>query len=107
MNAYNDIVLQDVFFHLSKLKGDFAKLKIENNRNQLLVFAMNDFTNKIELIEQIIKSYDSHNFKSITNKINSVLLGDPELHCVNVNIKKSKFLSQIDKSKTALIIHLI
>ncbi|RXR24674.1 hypothetical protein [Flavobacterium stagni] len=107
MRAYNEIVLQDVFIHLTKLKADFAKLTIENNRNQLIVYAMQNFNNKIELIEQIIKSYDSYNFKSITNKINAVLLEDPELHCVKVDIKKSKCLPQIDKSKTALIIHLI
>lgn len=107
MTDYNEIVLQDVFYHLSKLKGDFAKLLIENNRNQLLVFAINDFTGKIELIEQIIKSYDNHNFKSIANKINDILIVNPELHCVNVIVKRSKFLSQNDNSKTALIIHLI
>ena len=68
---------------------------------------MNNFTTTIELLEQIIRSYDSHNLKSLSNKINSMLFNDPELHCITVMIKKNKFQSQIDSSKTALIIHLI
>ena len=105
--SYNGKLLQDVFFHFAKLKGDFARHKIENNKNLLLVYAMNDFNEKIELIEEIIKSYDNHNFKSLTNEINLVFLNDPELHRVNVIITKGKYLPQIDKSKTALIIQTI
>lgn len=107
MKANNEIILQDVFFHLSNLKSDFARHKIENNKNRFSVYAMNDFINKIELIEQIIKSYDNYNFKSLANKINLILLSDLELNCINVIIKKSNFLPQIDKSKTALIVHMI
>ena len=107
MHANNEFILQDVFFHLAKLKSDFARHEIENSKNQLTVYAMNDFSNTIDLVEQIVKSYDNHNLKSLTNNINAVLLNDPELHCVNVVIKKAKFLSQINTSKTALIIHLI
>lgn len=107
MIAYNDILLQDVFLHLAKLKSDFATLKIEFSKNDLLVFAMNDYDKKIELIEQIIKSYDNLNFKNLTNEINKVLIKDEELHRINVIIEKSNFSSSIDKSKTALITHRI
>ncbi|OYU83486.1 MAG: hypothetical protein CFE24_11065 [Flavobacterium sp. BFFFF2] len=107
MSAYNEMILQDVYFHLDKLKGDFAQQKIEYNRNPLIVYAMTDFTQKIHLIEQIVKSYDNHNFKLLTNKINEVLLKDPELQGVQVIIKKSNNINCFDASKTALITHLI
>lgn len=105
MTVNNEIALKDVFFHLANLKNDFANHKIENNKNHLTVYTMNDFTNRIELVEQLIKRYDNHNLKLLTILINTALLKDPELHCLNVIIKKSKFLPHIDKSKTALIIY--
>ncbi len=107
MKPKNQNLSLDVLYHLDNLKSDFARQQIENNKNQLLVYAMNDFINKIELVKQIVLTYDNHNFKLLTNKINSVLQIDPELHCVNITIQKIKFLSQIDHSKTALIIHQI
>lgn len=99
--------LTDVFFHLGKLKSDMTRHIIDNNKDQFLVSVLIDFTKTIDLIEVIIKSYDNQNLKSLTNSINSVLLSDPELHCVTVVIKKKKFLPGIDNSKNALILHLI
>lgn len=107
MNTNNELVLQDVFYHLTNLKTEFLKIKIEHNRNLLIVRAMDHCTMIIELIEEIIKSYDRENIKSLSNKINSVLLSDKELHIVNIIIQKNKFIHQLDKSKSALIIHSI
>lgn len=105
MLAKSTIVLDDVFYHLNNLKTDYTKLKIEFNKDQYLVHAMNKLVQEIELIELIIKSYDNYNLKVLTNEINIALLSDPELHCVNIIVKKKAFLDHLDKSKTALITH--
>lgn len=95
--------LQDVNLHLANLKTDFARLMIDYNKNPSIVFAMESLTAKASLVEQIVNTYDSKNFKSLTNEINATLLKDSELHGINVRIFKQAKGSEIDFAKFAII----
>lgn len=95
--------LQDVNLHLANLKTDFARLMIDYNKNPSIVFAMESLTSKVSLVEQIVNTYDSKNFKSLTNVINATLLKDSELHGINIRIFKQVKSSEIDFAKFAII----
>jgi hypothetical protein len=104
MEANNINLITDVFTHLENLKTDFTRLKIDYNKNYFIVFALDRYTKALELIEELIQSYDKQNFKSITNEVNTLLTKDTELHGVIVSIKKSKHNSNFDHSKMATLI---
>lgn len=95
--------LQDVHFHLANLKSDFARIKIDYNKNPSIVFAMESLAAKASLVEQIVNTYDSKNLKSLTNEINSILCTDNELHGINIQIYKQAKGCKIDFAKFAKI----
>lgn len=96
--------ISDALSHLNALKIEFARLRLDYNRDKQLVYTFAKHVESCELIEQLIKGYDNHNFKLLSNNINSVLLKDAELHGVLITIKKSKHAPNFDHSKMASII---
>lgn len=104
MQTNNHIMIADVLCHLNALKNDFARLRLDYNCDNTLVYATGRYIESCELIGQLIKGYDNHNFKLLSNNINSVLLADPELHGVLITVKKSKHINNFDNSKMATII---
>lgn len=97
-------LISDALSHLDALKNDFARLRLDYNRDNTIVYTAGKYIESCELIGQLIKSYDNHNFKLLSNNINSVLLKDAELHGVIITIKKSKHIDCFDHSKMASII---
>lgn len=97
-------LISDALSHLETLKNDFARLRLDYNRDNTIVYTAGKYIESCELISQLIKSYDNHNFKLLSNNINSVLLKDAELHGVIITIKKSKHIDNFDHSKMASII---
>jgi hypothetical protein len=104
MQSDNQIYISDALSHLSDLKTNFARLRLNYNRDNTIVYNTGKYIESCELIEQLIKGYDNHNFKLLSNNINSVLLKDTELHGVLITIKKSKHVHNFDHSKMAYII---
>lgn len=103
MKANIQNVLQDVFYHLDKLEVELVRFKIDNNKNDILCYSIDKFINTIDLIKQIIKSYDNKNLKELYNEINTILFNNNELHGLIIHIKKKTKLADFDFSKTALI----
>lgn len=95
--------LDDVFFHTSELKTNLSRLILDNNKNSSLVYTCNSFLQKTELIENIIRIYDNLNLKKIHNEVNKVIFDNPEIHCVNIVLKRDCFNSKFDYSKSVLI----
>ncbi|MEO8517188.1 MAG: hypothetical protein ABI426_10600 [Flavobacterium sp.] len=104
MQSDNQKLISDALSHLNALKTDFARLRLDYNRDNTIVYNTGKYIESCELIEQLIKGYDNHNFKLLSNNINSVLLKDSELHGVLITIKKSKHTHNFDHSKMASII---
>ena len=104
MQTNNQTFISDALGHLNNLKTDFARLQLDYNRDSNLVYATGKYIESCELIQKIIKGYDNHNFKLLSNHINSVLLKDAELHGVLITIRKSKRIDNFDHSKMASII---
>lgn len=104
MEINNQTLISDALSHLSFLKNDFARLRLDYNRDNNLVYSTGKYIESCELIGQLIKGYDNHNFKLLSNKINSVLLKDAELHGVLITIRKNKYSHNFDPSKMASII---
>ena len=104
MQINNQKNISDALSHLNVLKTDFARLRLDYNRDNTLVYRTGKYIESCELIEQLIKGYDNHNFKLLSNNINSVLLKDVELHGVLIIIRKSKHIDNFDHSKMASII---
>ena len=104
MQNDNQKNILDALSHLSDLKTDFARLRLDYNRDNTIVYNTGKYIESCELIGQLIKGYDNNNFKLLSNNINSVLLKDAELHGVLITIKKSKHTHNFDHSKMASII---
>ncbi|WP_445452473.1 hypothetical protein [Flavobacterium sp. 25HG05S-40] len=104
MQTNNQKNISDALSHLNVLKNDFARLRLDYNRDNTLVYTTGKYIESCELIGQLIKSYDNHNFKLLSNNINSVLLKDSELHGVLITVRKSKHINNFDHSKMASII---
>ena len=104
MQSDNQILISDALSHLNALKIDFARQRLDYNRDEQLVYTIGKHIESCELIGQLIKGYDNHNFKLLSNNINSVLLKDAELHGVLITIRKSKHFDNFDHSKMASII---
>ena len=104
MQMNNQKNISDALNHLNDLKTNFARLRLYYNRDNNMVYNTGKYIESCELIEQLIKGYDNHNFKLLSNNINSVLLKDTELHGVLITIKKSKHTHNFDHSKMASII---
>lgn len=104
MQINNQVLISDAIGHLNCLKNDFARLRLDYNRDNNIVYSTGKFIESCELICQLIKGYDNHNFKLLSNNINSVLLKDSELHGVLITIRKNKHSHNFDPSKMASII---
>jgi hypothetical protein len=104
MQNPNQTFISDALSHLDMLKTDFARLRLDYNRDNAIVYSTSKYLESCELIGQLIRSYDNHNFKLLSNYINAILLKDTELHGVLVSIKKSKHLDNFDHSKMASIL---
>uniref|UniRef100_UPI00404B07F2 hypothetical protein n=1 Tax=Flavobacterium sp. TaxID=239 RepID=UPI00404B07F2 len=107
MTNQSTIKIQDYFNHSENLKTDIYRLQIELNQIQHLVYATNHFIKKVNLMETIVKSYDSYNLKFIYNEINRLLIKDPELHGVLITIKKNMHLENFNYEKVGQIYHRI
>lgn len=102
MAAYNQDLLQDAFYHLDMLKLKQTKIKLAYNRDRVIVNCMDELLKDCELIQFIIQSYDSHNFRYLCNLIN-LSFSNPETHGVHVFLIKKRFENNADKGKFDLI----
>lgn len=102
MEAYNQDFLRDAFYHLDSLKLKLTKLKLAYNRDRSTVGYIDDLLKDCELIQLIIQSYDSYNFRLLCNMINNSF-ADSNTHGVFAIITKKRFESNIDKGKLDLI----
>lgn len=90
MEPYNQDLLQDAFYHLNNLKFNLTKLKLAYNRDRAIVNNIDHLLEVCELILNIIKRYDIHNFRRLCDNINSSFL-DPNSHGVLAYIIKKQF----------------
>jgi hypothetical protein len=104
MQNPNQTFISDALSHLDVLKTDLARLRLDYNRDNTIVYSASKYIESCELIGQLIRGYDNHNFKLLSNYINAILLKDAELHGVLVTIKKGKHLDNFDRSKMASIL---
>ena len=102
MVAYNQDLLQDAFYHLDMLKTKQTKVKLAYNRDRVIVNCMDELLKDCELIQFIIQSYDSYNFRYLCNLINHSF-SKPETHGVYIILTKKRFENNADKGKFDLI----
>jgi hypothetical protein len=98
MEPYNQDLLQDAFYHLQNLKFNLTKLKLAYNRDRLIVSYIDDLLKDCELIQLIIQSYDSYNFRLLCNMINNSF-SDSNSHGVLAIITKKRLGENYDRGK--------
>lgn len=103
METYNQDLLQDIFYHLDNLKVDLTRLKILYNRERNIVNSVDSLINDCDLIQLILRSYDNNNFRLMCNMINIMLLNNPELQIITVEIIIGKNCKNQIRSKIAKI----
>jgi hypothetical protein len=103
MEPYNQDLLQDAFYHLDNLKFNLTKLKLDYNRDRVIVTYIDQLLKDCELIQLIIQNYDIYSFRSLCNLINNSF-SDPNSHGVLAIIPKKRFGENFDRGKLDLII---
>lgn len=98
MAAYNHDLLPDAIYHLDNLKLNLTKLKLAYNRDRQIVSDIDDLLKDCELIQLIIQSYDSHNFRLLCNLINNSF-SDENCHGVMAFITKKRFGRRYDRGR--------
>lgn len=98
MAAYNHDLLPDAFYHLDNLKLNLTKLKLAYNRDRQIVSSIDDLLKDCELIQLIIQSYDSHNFRLLCNLINNSF-SDTNCHGVLAIITKKCYGEHYDRGR--------
>lgn len=102
MEPYNKDLLQDAFYHLENLKFNLTKLKLDYNRDRVIVTYVDHLLKDCELIQLIIQNYDIYSFRSLCNLINNSF-SDPNSHGVLAIIPKKRFGKNFDRGKLDLI----
>jgi hypothetical protein len=98
MEPYNQDLLQDAFYYLDNLKFNLTKIKLAYNRDRAIVNHIDNLLKDCELIQLIVQSYDSYNFRLLCNMINNSF-ADPNSHGVLVFIIKKRFGENYDRGK--------
>ena len=102
MEPYNQDLLQDAFCHLDNVKFKLTKLKLDYNRDLVIVTYIDHLLKDCELIQLIIQNYDIYSFRSLCDLINNSFL-DPNSHGVLAIIPKKRFGENFDRGKLAVI----
>jgi hypothetical protein len=103
MEAYNQDLLQDTSYHLDNLKINLTRLKILYNRERNTVDLIDDLIKDCELIQLLIRSYDNKNFRLMCDMINIMLLNNPELQIITVDVIILKNCKNRQRSRIAKI----
>lgn len=98
MDANNQNLIADAFYHLDILKTDLTRQKILHNRDREFVDTIDKLLSHCELIQLLLKSYDSLNFRLLCNIVNSSFM-NPNCHGVTIIIPKKRLANNLDKGK--------
>lgn len=102
MEAYNQNLLQDAFFHIDNLKKNLTILKLNYNRNRELVSAIDEILKDCNLIQLIIRSYDNYNFRNFCDIVNCSFKNS-DCHGVIIIISKKRYGNNYDRTKMHLL----
>lgn len=102
MEAYNQNLLNDVFYHLHNLKQKITHVKLNYNRDRDLVNTVDDLLKTCDLIQFIIQSYDSYNVRHLCNIINNSF-ADPNSHGIIAIITKKRYADTFDRGRLDFI----
>lgn len=91
-------IFDDVNFHLTTIVADLTRIKIENNRNLILVHSLNNIKERVQTIIQLMLVANSSTFVELANQVNKLFSIDSELSKVIVVITNHK--RNINNQKT-------
>ena len=97
----NEIV-NDVNFHLTNILTDISKLKLEYNRDLILIHWINNIKQKLETILELLLVSNSQTFIQLANEVNKLFVLDCEMSKVQVLIINHK--RNINNNKTGTLI---
>ena len=97
----NEIV-NDVNFHLTNILTDISKLKLEYNRDLILIHWINNIKQKLETILELLLVSNSQTFIQLANEVNKLFVLDSEMSKVQVLIINHN--RNINNNKTGTLI---
>lgn len=97
----NEIV-NDVNFHLTNILTDISKLKLEYNRDLILIHWINNIKQKLETILELLFVSNSQTFIQLANEVNRLFVLDSEMSKVQVLIINHN--RNINNNKTGTLI---
>ncbi len=83
-------ILDDVNFHLKTILADCERMKLEYNRNIILVHSFNNIKERLQTIIQLMLVANGSTFVELANQVNKLFAIDTELSKVIVVITNHK-----------------
>jgi hypothetical protein len=83
-------ILDDVNFHLNSILRDCERMKLEHNRNIILVHSFNNIKERLQTIIQLMLVANSSTFVELANQVNKLFTIDTELSKVIIVITNHK-----------------
>lgn len=91
-------IFDDVNFHLNSILADCERLKLEHNRNIVLIHSFNNIKERLQTIIQLMLVAKGSTFVELANQVNKLFIIDTELSKVIVVITNHK--RNINNQKT-------
>lgn len=91
----NDEIPDDILYHLGLLLVDFAWLKLDYNRDEVIQSKIEKLNQKVLTIIELYQRHDKPIFRTIKNKINHLIATNPNLKGVIVHIENSRCTESI------------
>lgn len=91
-------IFDDVNFHLNSILRDCERMKLEHNRNIILVHSFNNIKERLQTIIQLMLVANGSTFVELANQVNKLFTIDTELSKVIVVITNHK--RNINNNKT-------
>lgn len=83
-------IFDDVNFHLNTILRDCERMKLEHNRNIILVHSFNNIKERLQIIIQLMLVANGSTFVELANQVNKLFTIDSELSKVIVVITNHK-----------------
>lgn len=80
----------DILYHFEQILIDLAWLKLDYNRDAVIQFSVESLKKKIELIRGLYERNDKPIYRALKNKINTLIVGNPNLKSINLIIKNTR-----------------
>lgn len=86
----NKEIPDDILYHLGLLLVDFAWLKLDYNRDQVIQSKVEKLNHKVLTIIELYQRHDKPIFRAVKNKINQLTVSNQNLKGIIIHVENTR-----------------